>query len=134
MPFIQNIPRKACEDGHHFDAGPNSILIQISDPDMKHPIPKYQFGNVFQFKFWDEEDAACEDICTQEQANELVRILQHALDTRTNVIVHCVAGICRSGAVAEVGVMMGFDDPEVHRSPNLLVKYRMMKRLGWTYE
>jgi hypothetical protein len=51
-----------------------------------------------------------------------------------NVVVHCFAGICRSGAVCEVGVMMGFNDTERFRSPNLLVKHRMMKHLGWTYD
>ena len=51
-----------------------------------------------------------------------------------NVVVHCVAGVCRSGAVAEVGVMMGFRDAEAFRSPNLLVKHKMMKCLGWTYD
>ena len=51
-----------------------------------------------------------------------------------NVVVHCYAGICRSGAVCEVGVMMGFNDTERFRSPNLLVKHRMMKALGWTYD
>jgi Mg2+/Co2+ transporter CorB len=30
--------------------------------------------------------------------------------------------------------MMGFNDTEVFRSPNLLVKHRMMKHLGWTYD
>jgi len=72
--------------------------------------------------------------CSQEKANELVRLLQHALEHRMNVIVHCHAGVCRSGAVCEVGVMLGFDDTEVFRSPNLLVKHRMMKHLGWTYD
>jgi hypothetical protein len=36
--------------------------------------------------------------------------------------------------VTEVGVMMGFDDAEAFRSPNLLVKHKMMKKLGWTYD
>jgi hypothetical protein len=30
--------------------------------------------------------------------------------------------------------MMGFDDTGRFRSPNLLVKHRMMKALGWTYD
>ena len=72
--------------------------------------------------------------CSQEQANELVRLLQRALANRMNVVVHCHAGVCRSGAVCEVGVMLGFRDTEVFRSPNLLVKHRMMKALGWTYD
>jgi len=36
--------------------------------------------------------------------------------------------------VAEVGVMMGFDDTERLRIPNIRVKHKMMKVLGWTYD
>jgi rhodanese-related sulfurtransferase len=69
-----------------------------------------------------------------EQAEQLVELLEHALDKKMDVVVHCFAGICRSGAVAEVGVMLGFDDAEAFRSPNLLVKHKMMRKLGWTYD
>ena len=51
-----------------------------------------------------------------------------------NVLVHCHAGICRSGAVVEVGTMLGFTATERFRQPNLRVKHRMMKVLGWTYD
>jgi hypothetical protein len=67
-------------------------------------------------------------------AERLVRLLQRALENKMNVVVHCFAGICRSGAVCEVGVMMGFQDTGRFRSPNLLVKHKMMKVLGWTYD
>jgi hypothetical protein len=84
----------------------------------------------------EEKDFALDEAmrCSQEQADELVRLLQHALENRMNVVVHCYAGVCRSGAVCEVGVMMGFNDTERFRSPNLLVKHRMMKALGRTYD
>jgi hypothetical protein len=36
--------------------------------------------------------------------------------------------------VAEVGVMLGFDDAEAFRSPNLLVKHRMLAALGWPHD
>jgi protein-tyrosine phosphatase len=72
--------------------------------------------------------------CSQEQANELVQLLQHAFENRMNVVVHCHAGVCRSGAVCEIGVMLGFRDTEAFRSPNLLVKHRMMRALGWLYD
>jgi hypothetical protein len=61
-------------------------------------------------------------------------LLQHALANRMNIVVHCVAGVCRSGAVCELGVMLGFTDCEGFRSPNLLVKHRKMRALGWTYD
>lgn len=138
MPWIQNVALSDIKKGFHINPGENAMLIQICDPPGDFPTPKYQFKEVHQFQFLDIEanDFALDEAmrCSQEQADELVRLLQHALENRMNVIVHCHAGVCRSGAVCEVGVMLGFDDTEVFRSPNLLVKHRMMKRLGWTYD
>ena len=137
MPWIQNVSMSNIRQGHHYDAGINSMLIQIVDPAFEFPTPAKQFKEVHQFEFLDaEREDKFPDECkvTDDQAAELVRLLQHALENRMNVIVHCHAGVCRSGAVCEVGVMMGFDDAESFRAPNLLVKHRMMKRLGWTYE
>ena len=135
--WIQNVALVDVKKGFHFDAGINSMLIQIVDPAMEFPTPKHQFKEVHQFEFLDlEKDdmpGAEEFKITDEQAAQLVALLQHALDNRMQVVVHCVAGVCRSGAVCEVGIMMGFNDTEVFRSPNLLVKHKMMKVLGWTY-
>jgi predicted protein tyrosine phosphatase len=138
MPWIQNVALSDIKKGFHINPGENAMLIQIVDPPGDFPIPLYKFKEVHQFQFLDveEKDEVLEEEmkCSQEQANELIRLLQHAMETRMNVIVHCVAGVCRSGAVCEVGVMLGFDDTEVFRSPNLLVKHRMMKALGLTYD
>lgn len=146
MPFIQNVGRGEIIKGFHYDPGPNSMLIQISDPPGDHPTPMYQFKEVYKFDFLDiEEDGMTnngdgswtdmsEFAITDGQATELVRVLQHALTNHMNVIVHCTMGVCRSGAVCEVGIMMGFDDTETYRSPNLLVKHKMMKSLGWGFD
>ena len=138
MPWIENVAAIDVPKGFHHDAGPNSMLISITDPAGWKPEAKHQFKERYNFEFLDveEKDFVLEEEmkCSQEQANELVRLLQRALENRMNVVVHCTAGICRSGAVTEVGVMMGFDDTERFRSPNLLVKHRMMKALGWTYD
>lgn len=146
MPWIQNVALVDIPRGKHIRVGENSMLIQIVDPAMEFPTPLYKFKEVHQFEFLDiEEDGMTnngdgtwtdmsEFAVTDEQAAELVRLLQHALTNRMDVVVHCHAGVCRSGAVAEVGVMMGFDDAEAFRAPNLLVKHKMMKMLGWTYD
>jgi predicted protein tyrosine phosphatase len=138
MPWIQNVARSDITKGFHIDPGPNAMLIQIADPASGFPEPKYHFNETHQFEFLDveEKDEVLEEEmrCSHEQAADLVWLLQHALNHRMNVIVHCHAGVCRSGAVAEVGIMMGFDDTEAFRAPNLLVKHRMMKHLGWTYD
>ena len=144
--WIQNVPLADIPKGHHIAVGENSMLIQIVDPAMEFPVPKYKFKEVHQFEFLDIEgdcktnagDGELIDMTefaiTDEQAARLVSLLQHAFENRMDVVVHCHAGICRSGAVAEVGVMMGFQDAEAYRAPNLRVKHKMMKVLGWTYD
>ena len=137
MPWIQNVALADIPKRHHIDAGENSMLIQIVDPAMEFPVPKHQFKEVHQFEFLDLEvnDPWGDEFkITDEQAQQLVTLLKTALDNRMNVVVHCVAGVCRSGAVAEVGIMMGFQDTQAYRSPNLMVKHKMMKVLGWTYD
>ena len=135
--WIQNVSMSDIRQGFHVDPGINSMLIQIVDPAYEFPVPKYQFRETHRFEFLDAErddNFPDECKCTDQQAQQLVQLLQHALDQHMNVIVHCHAGVCRSGAVAEVGVMIGFRDAEAFRSPNLLVKHKMMKALGWTYD
>jgi rhodanese-related sulfurtransferase len=135
--WIENVSRDAVRNGHHSEMGENAMLIQISDPPGNHPVPKHKFKEVHQFDFLDADDVTAfpeEALISQQQADELVRLLQHALDNSMNVLVHCHAGICRSGAVVEVGSMMGFTPTERFRMPNLRVKHFMMKTLGLTYD
>jgi len=138
MPWIQNVSLSDITKGFHINPGENAMLIQIVDPLMEFPEPLYKFKHVAQFEFLDlEEDdlpSAEEFKITDDQAKSLCLLLQQAKANHMNVIVHCVAGVCRSGAVCEVGVMMGFDDTEMFRSPNLLVKHKMMKYLGMAYD
>lgn len=141
-PWIENVSLDDVRKGYHFDAGINSMLIQIVDPDMDFPTPKYEFRRVRQFKFLDVEDPmyvnplATEfdinytDAITNEDAKGIANALREALAEGMNVVVHCHAGVCRSGAVAEVGVMLGFRDTEKFRVPNLMVKKKLMEQLG----
>ena len=138
MPWIENVAATDVSTRFHHDAGENSMLIQIMDPAPSWwPTPAHNFKEVHRFEFLDAEDSdgfPDEAKISDAQAAELVRLLQHAWTNRMNVVVHCFAGICRSGAVCEIGVMMGFDDTERFRQPNLRVKHKMMKVLGWTYD
>lgn len=135
--WIENVSRDDIRHGWHYECGENAMLIQISDPPGDHPTPKRKFKEVHQFDFLDAEDGDGfpeEAKISDEQAAEIVRLLQHALDNCMNVVVHCHAGICRSGAVVEVGSMLGFTPTDRYRQPNLRVKHKMMKALGWTYD
>jgi predicted protein tyrosine phosphatase len=138
MMWIENVAAADVPMKFHHDAGPNSMLIQIMDPAPSWwPTPAHDFKEVHRFEFLDAEDDDGfpeEAKISDEQAEAIVGLLKHAQENRMNVVVHCMAGLCRSGAVAEVGVMMGFQDAERTRIPNLRVKHKLMKVLGWTYE
>jgi predicted protein tyrosine phosphatase len=136
MPWIENVAAADIPTGFHHDVGVNSMLISICDPLGWRPDAKQQFKERHDFEFLDAEDDDGfpeEAKISDAQAEQIVSLLQHALENRMNVVVHCTAGICRSGAVVEVGVMMGFNDCEKYRQPNLRVKHKLMKQLGWTY-
>lgn len=135
MAKIRNVSRKEVET---FTFPQYDILIQISDPSSEHPKPAGFFRSVHQFSFLDIEDDTPDLFeefgITQVQARDIVEILQTALAADQSVLVHCHIGICRSGAVAEVGVMLGFEDTGAHRQPNVSVKKALMKELGWAYD
>lgn len=135
--WIENVSKDDIKNGWHSNLGDNTWLIQIGDPASFFPTPKYHFDMVSQFEFLDAEDSdgfPDEAKISDDQARQIVNILKAAFDMNMNVMVHCHAGICRSGAVVEVGTMMGFTATERFRQPNLRVKHKMMKALGLTYD
>lgn len=141
MPLIENVSMEDVRKGTHTDMGENAMLIQITDPAYYPPIPKQDFRIITQFEFLDAEDEDIEKygypeeaLISDEQAANIVGFLQLAMERDMNVIVHCHAGVCRSGAVVEVASMMGFTPTDRFRAPNLRVKNKLMKVLGWTYD
>jgi predicted protein tyrosine phosphatase len=130
--FIQNVSYHEVKYGTHRHA---DVLIQIVDPGLDFPVPSNDriFKEIHKFEFSDverETDVAWEHRMTEQQAQEIAKILTAALANEYDVIVHCVAGLCRSGAVTEVGVMMGFEDTGIYRQPNVHVKTSLMRALG----
>lgn len=124
-PWIQNVSMADVRRGDHMNPGIKCALIQIVDPDMEHPVPEFDFGShVYQFKFLDVEDES-EFSIKQDDANKLVQILHECLEQERNVIVHCVAGVSRSAAVVEIGILLGFRDTNTYRHPNTLMLKKM---------
>jgi predicted protein tyrosine phosphatase len=135
--WIENVSWDDVKNGWHSDMGSNAMLIQIADPATFFPDPKHTFKEIHQFEFLDAEDGDPfpeEAMITTEQAETIVALFYKALDRNMNVLVHCHAGICRSGAVVEVGSMIGFTPTERYRQPNLRVKHKMMRACGMYYD
>jgi len=130
--WIENVSWDDVKHGWHSDMGENSMLIQIADPASFFPVPKKSFKEVHQFEFLDAEDEdkfPDEAKITDDQAQKLVDLLRKAKYNNMNVLVHCHAGICRSGAVVEIASIMGFTPTDRFRQPNLRVKHKMMRLL-----
>jgi len=131
MPFIQNVSLDNIVKGFHKDPGSNSVLIQILDPAFRGIYePFHDFKEIYEFNFYDSENEFDEGAITHLDAKLIANILVYAFDNDMNVIVHCHAGKCRSGAVCDAGVAFGFEDTGSHRTPNLLVKYKVLEALG----
>lgn len=144
--WIQNVSKGAVEAGYH-KVGKvkqegnrlallDTVLISINDP-CCFTEPLYVFKDRLTLEFLDleeDDDFGHEFKITQEQADSIIKFLLKAKENGYNAVVHCTAGVCRSGAVAEVGVMLGFEDLKVYRQPNLMVKKYLMNSLGYGYD
>ncbi len=134
--FIENVSFIDIINGHHIDVRPGkSLLIQIVDGGLEFPTPKKHFDRIEQFVFYDVEDndpLYLEGGFTKQQAAKMAAVLVEARDNDLDVIVHCVAGVSRSGAVVEVATMIGFPDPGTYRIPNATIKTMLMRELGLT--
>lgn len=106
------------------------ILIRLHNPDYEFPegesefLREVFFHEVFEIAV-DDSDNIPEDVI-----EELAIILTVAKNLGKNIVVHCHAGISRSGAVVEVATMMGFEDIGRYRSPNRVLKEKLRKALG----
>ena len=56
MPWIENVAASDIPIGFHHDAGPNSMLISITDPASWRPEAKHQFKERHNFEFLDVEE------------------------------------------------------------------------------
>ena len=131
--FIENISMADAIKGNHYLEKGKTILIQLQDyGTWQFAIPKYkdEFIAIHQFAFDDITEESTASI-QEHQAKQIANILDKALEDGHNIVVHCHAGICRSGAVAEVGVMIGFQDTENLRIPNTLVKKLLVNYVDW---
>lgn len=115
------------------------VYIQIVDPDMDFPLIENAHARIYQFQFldldYDFPDHQDHPLAIQtSQAEAIARILEDAWNQQHSIIVHCHAGVCRSGAVIEAALALGYPDPEIYRSPNRKVKHAILHSLGLPFD
>ena len=133
MPKIENCSWDDFRKGNHRLDPLNAVAIQIVDPGDTPPEPAEDvFYTRAVFEFLDAEEPTQffpeEKLFSDEQAGVLAGILRTALEEDRDVLVHCVVGACRSGAVVEVAEMIGFDKCFRYRLPNVRVKRKLMEQ------
>lgn len=133
MSYIENCSLDDFVKGNHRVSPKGAIAIQIIDPGDETPSPKEDvFDKRYVFEFLDAEEVSRftphNYLISDEQSSQIASILLDALCQGKDVIVHCVAGMCRSGAVVEVAEMIGFNKCPRHRHPNVLVKRKLMEQ------
>lgn len=131
--WVENVSMKAIQKGDHY-LDENTILIQIQDWDFEkfsHVKYKDKFKAIYRFKF-DYTNEDTNNAISDRQAEEIANILLKCLDNKWSIVVHCHAGICRSGGVAEVAEMLGFEYAGSHKIPNLRVKRMIIEQLNNT--
>ena len=133
MPKIENCSWIDFKNGNHRVDPIGTIAIQITDPGDTPPEPAEDvFAERHSFQFLDAEEPTRffpeEKLISDEQAEDIASILIRALDKNQDVLVHCVVGACRSGAVVEVAEMIGFDECFRYRHANTRVKRKLMEQ------
>lgn len=122
--WVENASWSEVVSGDHLTAGDNAVLIQIIDPDHQFPLPKHHFKETHQFKFLDIERGMVgfgQLGIKYNQAVQIVEVLKKAYQNQQNVVVHCFAGVSRSGAVVAAATLLGFEPTEKYREPNRTV-------------
>lgn len=126
--FAQNVSMVDAKQGNYRKMDGSTVLIQFADPDKRFPRVRGEFVETHQFHCWDvtKSDPAWEQLkdhaFSVQHAQHLAQVLMNAWTNQHNVLVHCVAGLCRSGAVVEV-LVSAFKYQEVHKNriPNYMV-------------
>lgn len=126
-----------------FDKGNRSptVVIRILDTlkdkpdDLQFSENPYPDAIEFQFRFDDVTDPDNEHAIQPEQAEGLFNVLSSCITMEWNVLIHCVMGKCRSGAITHaaeaLGQYYGLPVSIVDHGaiPNVLVKSMILRNI-----
>lgn len=105
-------------------------MLRIFDSQLDQsmfPEAAYDGKDVVTLTYvFDDADRGMQGAMTLDMASSIVDNLKAAVDNGIDVRVHCLAGLSRSGAIAQFGIdYLGFEDTHKARVPNSHV-YQMM--------
>lgn len=130
--FDRDVVSKLKEDSYD-----NHFFISILDPEVKEPFLQDE-ENYKTFWFFDLEEKFnnFSDIFNSDMAKEMIDFIEQNRDKKT-CIVHCTAGVSRSGAVGEfINDNWGDDSRQEfkRRHPHICPNSLVRKLLNQEYE
>lgn len=126
-----------------YEPEPNTVIVSITEPvhpgnQLKRQEParlKPGYVDILRMEFHDMDPGRMEIpkgyvIFTQQQSSQLARFLRK--HRGKNIVVHCAAGVSRSGAVVEAALeaFPEYEDKGWQRHPNTHIKNMLKRSLG----
>jgi predicted protein tyrosine phosphatase len=130
MNTIENISLakyNATHNENHYE-----YCIRIFDLKMKPDYEKKQYPDIDGINhivlFFNDVDRGEDYAFNTEDAASIISFLQEAKKSNKDVLVHCLAGLSRSGAVTQFAIdYMGFAEVHGTRIPNSHIYYTLVE-------
>ena len=135
MPYVQNVSFDDVKKLIIHNDCSNTFLISITDNDMPYPTHLgFDFGLAVYYQFLDVDGPEYKQAISDAQARGIVQWLEFAKRHNKDVLVHCMMGVNRSGAVREVAEILGFEVIGQKQGYNAYVKTKLIQAAGLGYE
>lgn len=128
-PWVANIGEASAEK---WTPDGNTVCVSISEPGRKVKLPAFVDLIREHFQDYDSQHPEGAVLFTATHAARIARFARKHRDAGRNILVHCAAGVSRSGAVAEalLEAFPEYEDKGWPRHPNGRVKAAMKRALG----
>jgi len=134
LPWIANFGEGYVE---HLTPDAGTVIISITEPGRKARLPK-GYEDVLRLEFQDYDPSFSARVpenavlFTRQMAAQASRFARRHRESGKNIVVHCAAGVSRSGAVVEalLQAFPEYEDRGWPRFPNGYVRSMMKRALG----
>lgn len=128
--WTDNKPLFSILRGQHFQSE-NMNLIRVIDPDTDFPALPHakMFNSILELKFYDNNEIPSDDII-----DSIRTFIRHSIRFEMDLLVHCIAGKNRSGAICQYAEALGYKylkaDQNIPLSANSVLKSKLMENLN----
>lgn len=130
MPFISNVSKDNVSRGHYAKSD-NMLMIRIDHdndfPPVMGSIPKHvEYFNFLDIDQYDKDLTG--GLFSKADCERIVNIFKKCIEEDMDIVVHCLMGVSRSGAIADVASSLGFNitRDSQYRIPNAYIRSKLL--------